>query len=714
MRRFLPAAVLALLAIAVASPVNAGYLIIRIVLEGTGGAHPMDPGGIQPGGPPVRPPVGGEGGIRPPVGGVPQPPIPNPGGPLTAQPSHDPTRSLVIVLPVEEDLTRGTPFYAKPAHQFRNPIWQPKLHLTLHNEKIVTNLFTDGDAIQWYTTLKETPALKRSHVLDVRERYAKWAKTKTDLKVGYNLIVEALGYAMVDDAVQYSDDLLSTVQGKKDGLPPEVASFVRAYEPIQAKLKAAAPKRAATESWQAKLEAANLTPSPHYAIMSWDATEEEVRRRITLLEENFKAFFLWHATRGITLKVPETPLLVALAKQGRDVKQLAAALDAPPRLIADGFYSAEHGILVLSPERLDSLGQTFTAQTRDMYRDGVSRKELLAGRGPDIDINGQNGMKKPDDVARLQTVALIERMVDEQAAICAISREGSLQLLYATDQIPQYVALPEWVTNGAVNFFTRPKDPAFITGPDGKQWMTVAPTPGYGVPNYVLQRQFRDLYAPLLDDRKDKKEIPEQRAQRVGLLKNVLADAYFLGLRDPKDVNDPDPIKQDKSGVALNSGGTTPNPNPNPGPNPRPGPGGKPPMGGPEAGNDPTTPREDVVGILRKKREVLGVKAQSTSWALYYYLAKDRPDELRKFLAELASLPRDLPLDSATITAAFYRSFGLAGTPESLAKFADAWLEYIRTVPPVGIDIPLVDPKPGTPGMNPMNPMGMNPGNRDN
>ncbi len=709
---------LLILTVTVSSPANAGYLIIRIVLEGTGPGGMPEPGGPPPIGPigprpPMvgigpRPPMGGEGGIRPPMGGVAQPPNPG-GGPANANASHDPTRSLVIVVPVEEDLTKAAPFYLKPAHQFRNPLWVPKLHMTLHNEKIVTNLFTDSASIQWYTTLKETPALKKTHSLDVRERYGKWAKTKTDLKVGFNLVVEALNYAMVDDAIVYADDLFATAQSKKDSLPPEVVNFVRAYGPMQQGLKSAAPKRSATEFWQAKLEAPNLTPTPHYAILYWDATGEEVSRRSTLLEENFKAFFLSYATRGIELKIPETPLIVALAKQGRDVKQLAHALDAPVRLVADGFFSPEHGLLVLSPERLDSLGQTFNAQTRDMYRDGVSRKELLAGRGPDIDANGQNDMKKPDDVARLQTIALIERMVDEQASICAISREGTLQLLYATGQIPQFVALPEWVTNGAVNFFTRPKDPAFIQHPDGKWWMTVAPAPGYGGPNYVLQRQFREHYAPLIDDRKEKKEVPEQRAQRVILLKNLLADAYFLGLRDPKEVNDPDPVKQDKSGVALNTGGPGPNPNPG-GPGPGPGPGGigQPPMGVPGVGGD-SGPREDPIGLLRKKREVLGVKAQATSWALYYYLAKARPDELRKFIAELAALPRDLPLDSGTITSAFCRSFGIAETPEAFAKFAEAWLEYIRTVPPAGIDIPLADPKPPMGGNTPPNPMGFNP-----
>ncbi|VTT98731.1 unnamed protein product [Gemmataceae bacterium] len=728
MRRFLFAAVPALLVLAVATPVHAGYLIIRIVLEGSGsveqpGGTPVGPGPNPTPGPGVRPAFpGGEGGpgFRQP-GGTGQPPI-GPGGvvpggvPSANAAQIEGSRSVVVVLPVEEDLTKAAPFYPRNANTFYNPLWQPKLHTTLHGEKIVTNLFTDSTMIQWYTTFKETPGLRKTHATDLRERHARWAKAgKTDYKVGLALVVEALSFGAAGDAQTYADDLLTAVEGKKDGVPPEVAAFARAYAAVQPGLKAGATKRAASEFWQSKLEAGTVTPSPHFAILSWDATEEEVFRRRALLEDNFKAFFLWHATRGIELKVPDAPLLVALPKQGRDVNALARALDAPPRLLADGFYSAEHGILVLSPERLDAVGQTFAAQARSTYREGVNQKGLLAGRGPDVDVTGQKGMK-PDDVARMQTVALVERVADEQAAVAAISREGTLQLLYATNQLPQFVALPQWVTAGAVNFFARPRDPFFFADKDGKWWMNVSPSPGYGVPNYVLQRQLRHHYAPLIDDRRDRKE---QQAERVAVLKNVLSDAYFLGLRDPKEVSDPDPVKQDKSGVGLNTGGGTGTPGGQPtGPGVGPGPGvrppfglGQPPVGSPAGPGvpgviDPNAPRDDTVALLRKKREALTEKGQATAWALYYYLAKDRRDELQRFLGELAAQPRDLPLDADTVVNLFCRSLGVANTPEGLAKFTDAWFEYIKTVPPVGIDIPLVEVKPSA---TPMNPTGTPP-----
>ena len=135
-----------------------------------------------------------------------------------------------------------------------------------------------------------------------------------------------------------------------------------------------------------------------------------------------------------------------------------------------------------------------------------------------------------------------------------------------------------------------------------------------------------------------------------------------------------------------------------------------------------TTATEDPVVKLRKKRERLMIKAQATAWALYYYLAKDHPSELRRFVSELAAMPRDLPLDGATVLAAFDKAFGLDGSKESHQKFADRWLSAMGSLAPAGFDIPLVDPKPasktdspgnpGLPGM-PLGPMPPGPNSRD-
>ncbi len=734
MRRFLPAAVIALLALAVATPVNAGYLIIRVLLDGSGsaGSESTTPGmGMPMGGGPtgIAPPMGS--GLGPP-GGVGKPPtigMPgHPGGGTTpTKPTGpiDPTRSLVVVIPVEEDLTLNTTFYPGNFNHYTNPHTKAKLHLQLRGQTLVTNLFTDSSTIQWYNTLMESPAYRRTRAMDVHDKHAKWAKTKTDSKQLYDLIVTALQIGLVDDAVSYSNELLTAVGEKQDGVVPEIATFVRAYGAMQKGITGLPAKQnQAAGRWRSKLGASNEARSAHYILLYWDTSESDAQRRLAMLEENFKAFYLTHALRGVELPFPETPLIAVLPKRAIDVRPLARALDVPAHLTVDGFYAPEHDLLVLAPARLDDMGQTFIRQAQQSYQ-GVSSETLLAGKGPKIHIDGKKDekkqdevVKKPDEVAWMQTTALVDRLLDEDSAIAATSREGSRQLLHATGQLPRFVALPEWFTSASVNYFARPRDPAFVTNPEGKWLMTITTTNGYGAPNYVLQRYFRDLL--------DKKELNPDRAE---LLKNILSDAYFLGLREPKEANDPDPAKEDKSGIAVSSGGSPTTPM---GGSPFGGFPmglGKPPMGGSALGPpmggaigdgpmgtgphaQPTQTADDPATKLRKKRERLAIKAQATSWALYYYLAKDRPAELRKFIEELAVLPRDLPLDSVTVTAAFCKAFNLdASNKESLRRFADRWIDYMGTVAPAGIDIPLVDPKPPTPANtgNPMNPMGGGP-----
>jgi hypothetical protein len=764
MRRFLPAAVIALLLVAVATPANAGYLIIRVILEGggPGGSYGGDDmgglgSGMRPGGsggfgrgmssasPPggsggfgrgmsSASPPGGSGGFgrgmssASPPGGLLGPSPSAPGG-LSAPSGpapHDPTRSLVLVVPVEEDLRKGTAFYQKyGSNQFTNPIWRPKLHLKHRGERFITNIFTDSVSVQIYENLIQTPGVRRTRATDIHDLHQKWAKSKTDSKILFNALTDALETGMIEESVAYADELLSFASAKTDGLPPEVAAFAQAYKAMQTAIKSPASKSNAAEEWRLRLKAQGVSPQAHYSIIYWDSTDSEIRRRAAMLEENFKGFFLWHATRGIALPVPDAPLIAVLPKSGSDVFRLARALDASTRLPADGFYSAEHDVLVLSPERLDDLGSSYARQAQQVYQAGISRDILLRGDGPKLHVNELNGAKRPEEVARMQTTALVDRLVEDAATMAAISREGSRQLLTATGRLPRYVELPDWLAHGSGNFFTRPKDPAFISDADDKWSMAVAPTTGYGGPNYTLQRYFRDLL--------EKKDLHPDRGQ---LLKNVLTDAYFRGLRDPKDATDPDPIKPDAKAIAMAGGGasaTASSPLGGSGFSGSPGsysrgagtmqrPGGSSGMRPPGAGSpsgfsgmrgggllggagmemtgggrQPVIatgePEEHESVILRRKRDKLSIKAHATAWALYYYLAKDHPEKLGRFLDELSALPRDLPLDGDTVVAVFCRSFGLENSKESLTRFANAWIDYIRVVPSVSFDIALVEPK---------------------
>lgn len=757
MRRTVPLLIIAGLVMAVASPVNAGYLVIRLILDGSGEGGAVAAGGGGGGFSMTGPRPGGVGpGIG---GGLDGPGEDRPGSSSLGTPtkgaavSHDPTRSVIVVVPIETDLSAASPFYKGVMKPDTNPSWKPKLQLNYRNQKLITNLFTDGASIQLYDSLLQSPGPRATRATQVKEKYTAWQKSKKDSKLLYEALTAALAAGMIDDAMAYADELLAFAEQNTSGLPPEVASFATVYKTMQQGLKRSPTQPGTAAEWQARLDAPFVQSQGHYALIMWDPGSPEVDRRMEMLEENFKGFFLWHAIRGIELPVPDYPLTVILPKRGRDVLPLARALDAPTSMPADGFYSVEHDLLVLSPERLDDVGQTFAKQTQQIYRDGVSRDKLLAGQGPEIHKDGRDGKKRPEEVARMQTTALVDRLVDDQAAMCAISREGTRQLLYATNRLPRYVALPHWLTNGAVNFFTRPKDPAFISAPDNKTYVHVAMATGYGPPNYALQRYFRDLV-----------EKQELNPDRAALLKNILTDAYFHGLKDLRDARDPDPAKADTGGVALHKGGQTPPASGGQFPG---GTGTRPPMGGPpygmggigmggiSTGTPPpmgpmgysgslggrppggsfggpppgvgtggmgsmmgspypgggsqtvtTTEEDDLPTQLRKKRARLSIKAQATAWALYYYLALNYPNQLRVFLDELAALPRDLPLEGDAIVPLFCKAFGLDGSRQSMARFTNGWLDSMRDISPAGVDILLTEPKPASGGTS----TGMGPG----
>jgi hypothetical protein len=734
MKRFLAWSVIAFLVLVVASPVNAGYLIIRVLLEGgtsQGGAG-NETG--RPGQPPGR--SGPMSGMRGPGDGPGRPNMPGAGGATTSTSTHaDPSKSIVVVVPIEEDLSIKGPFYPKRnPNSETNPPWTPKLHTLFHGEKCITNLFSDGVTIQWYKELVQIPGPKKTRNSEVKALHFEWTKKKdpTSLMMALNA---ALAVGMIDEAVAYSDELLAYANDKPVSMPADVAVFTTAYAKMQKGIKGQQFSKPGKAEWARKLGAPYSPTKNHYTLIYWDATEAEVKRRFEVLEDNFKAFFIYHALRGIDLPVPETPLIAVLPKQGADVFNLAKALDVSTHLATDAFYSPEHDLLVLSPDALDDVRTTFARQNQQVYQMGVSRAQLLSGDGPRIkdppknmggqagqpgfnpggqpggnpDVNpggrpgnfpgqpgannqppGKDGMKS-EEVAHMQTIALIDTFSEDAAITCSISREASRQLLYATQQLPRYVELPEWLIHGAGDFYMRPHQPAFIKNSSGKEVMHIADATGYGVPNYVLQRYFRDLM--------EKNELNEDRG---ALLRNVLTDAYFHGLKS-KEIHDPDPLKKETKGIEI-GGGKQPAGNPNP--MGRPGGGAQPP--GTSPGPMPIGPRtqpgvpapgvnakeeeEDQTTIHRKKRERLSIKSQATAWALYYYLSKSQPEKFRAFLNELSAMPRDVPLEGAAVQA-FYRVFNLDGSKESLNGFAREWLNYITHIAPAGIDIPLTEPK---------------------
>lgn len=112
---------------------------------------------------------------------------------------------------------------------------------------------------------------------------------------------------------------------------------------------------------------------------------------------------------------------------------------------------------------------------------------------------------------------------------------------------------------------------------------------------------------------------------------------------------------------------------------------------------DPATERRNLRGKLE-------TKAQVTSWALTFYLAKKKMPALLKFYAELDKLPRDMRLDRTMVRDLFCSTFGLLESSNtgnidqaSFKRFADDWVGFLKAYATYGVDIPL-DQSGGNPG----------------
>jgi hypothetical protein len=719
-----------------------GYVIVRVDLEGALGGAAGAPPGAGLGGP-GAPGMGGPG--AGPRGGGPGfpgaggpgaggPGFPGAGGPGAGQaPLGDPTKSVVAVIPYKKMYQRL--LYPKlRQHPTQNtPGW------FIESGMGKAMLFADQRLIQLYPM---RPGFSLEN--QVKIKHTNWMKSKP-IQAGFDLIVEALSYGMVEEAMTYSKQLAEISEARKDvQTPVTVSNYLKAYKQLRDSLTTPLPENGEANEWAKRLGSSStaVEQSGHYALVHWGeqtVSREGIIRRLDLLETNFKAFYLWHALSGQVLKFPDRKLIVVLASSTTEMPKLQEALDGNP-IVSDSFFSPVHNIVVVSPERLDDTGRRFSKFAQEKYQQGWNREELLKGNAPAL-----KATEGVNDVTQVMTLALVDRYVEDEATIGMVTREGSRQLYAASGLLPQHVVMPEWVENGASNLLHKPKGPIYTTD-KGKQVMTVGLTSGYGSPNYVLVRRFRQLLQA-----KEINSVPEE------LLMNTLMDRYFVAARDGTEI-DPPP-KPENDGVAITGGGGPgvpgapgvggPGVGGPGGPPGVGGPGGPPGVGGPGGpggrGGRPGGPpgvggpggrggdeegglgagmpggpgmsgqgQPDQVDPITQRRLLkakLEQKAQVTAWGLTFFLAKKNLPSLIKFYAELGRMPRDMYLDRKEVLMLFCRIMGLtdAGNPNAInqpmfKKFAEDWVDFLKIYSTWGLDIPLdavgTDPNSGIGGGN--------------
>lgn len=725
MKRFLTATcALAGGALALAQPLvqKPGYLVIRVklgdggtpVAAGGGGAGLGEGGG--PGGPP-----GGRGrmGMQRPGGGAPGGGLggglvgegeggggqPLGGGTGSANANNLANERSVAVLVPYSRLGKQPIYKGKQASTDRNPVMEYITHAYGH-----TVLYQDGVNVQ--IKLDDLP----SHETHIRNEYKKWAVQADRKPEALALLIEdALRADLTPLAYEFADALVKLAAERKvDG---NLEAFVKAYSELSKKLNDPLKTDPALEKWKDKMgSGATVAPdAPHYSVIHFgdqNLSSESLARKVDLLEKNFKAFYLWHTLKmkkSITL--PDSKLIVVIAKKGNELPELQTRIDGLS-IIGDSFYSQQHNILVLSPERIDDLGRSFFAAAQSKYSgDGFNRNELLKGNHPTV-----KEPMKPTDVALASTYALVDKMLEVETDAAIISSEGTRQLFAASGILPKHVLMPKWVEHGMAAVLQHPKSGGVVELAANKPGVALGHLTGYGAPNANLLREFQHFY-PSKKNNKDNTDLKPGE-----ILTNTLRDRYFEMAKSGIDLDATTTPKAAPAGGprGLPPGGRPGAPGggapgggggigldaqgPGRGGMQRPGGPGGPGVGGPGVGGPGGAgrPGDSGSGIQNPdgerpplSKERLEVKAEATAWALTYYLTQEHSTRLHNFFTSLNNLPRDMKLNSDLIVQTFCQEFGLLNDDQvtvneaAMNAFAAKWIEYTNKLQPTWREVTL-------------------------
>ena len=515
-----------------------------------------------------------------------------------------------------------------------------------------TSLFNDETSIQSFKSGKQSP--KQSFPERYRTLLNKSPRSADD----YLREAEwALQHGLLKECQEMFDEA-KTQPNASDKAKAQLAAYATVKEGLARKFDAPA-----AAVWQKRLAgfSVSISPESHYAVFHSHkglTAPEEVLSLARKLDEHMRGFYLWFALKGKALPMPQEMLWAVQVADPAAFKSQREALQMDSQ--ADGFFASRDNIAVFSAQRLDESFVTFLQQVNPIYAQGWKREDLLKGKEiPNLKQaakeanSGSTSKFLKNDYARLQTLALLHKALEEEAERAAVSHEGSLQLAVATGLIERNVVLPDWLDFGFASLFETAKGP-FAGNTDGTA--SVAFWPGYGAPSWAYLRQLHNW----LNTKDDLAKLdPAPMA-----LKKTVTDVYFHTAKLPQNLEiDPKLSKSERE------------------------------------------KREKE--IARLKEGVTRAKAQA--WGLNYFLVESHFDQYVAYLGALKNMPRDLEMDDQTMLLSFAKAFGLtnaAGEIDSKKwdEFANAWFAKMKSAVAPGKDIKLEPPakkeaQPGRGGM---------------
>jgi hypothetical protein len=325
----------------------------------------------------------------------------------------------------------------------------------------------------------------------------------------YDLAEWALKHGMLDEFV--------TVMGELAKLDPKNDAVV-AFQQVQTEMAKPITKGDASDVWRTKvLDGYKVLKSDHYALLHnlKDDKPADVENRLKRLEANYRAFFYWFTLKGKVLTVPDQRLVAVLVSRGEEFKRQQQIFDALPT-VADGFLARRDNLAIFSLERTDLASEALERNTKSLWQQLRTDRDASLMGWPRKSID--NSKLDLASGAEVQTIALLERALQEDAEIASVTHEGTRQLLAATGQLPRNVAVPDWLQFGWASFFETPK---------GSPWMSV------GTPSSTLLPEFNYLGHYKAADKAGRLE-----KQRYLTLEKVVTDSYFREFAgNPKSEN---------------------------------------------------------------------------------------------------------------------------------------------------------------------------------
>lgn len=360
----------------------------------------------------------------------------------------------------------------------------------------------------------------------------------------------------------------------------------------------------------------------HFVIYYPPRTEKEAEAKLARMEQSYLGIMYWFALQGRALPVPEKQMICLLAETPDKFKTLHKMFDEVP-MYADGFYSSLDNVTILAPARVDPAYDKFYS----MYK---SVEASLKTHSLDYKKLLNDRLDKP----------AVNPSKDDQQKV--------------SDAVTGYIfAL-------AANAANEEGDVATATVEAFRQ---VAAATGYMPRSVLLPRSVKEGLASFFATPKSSGEL------NLPSLWSGIGGAHWLYLPLFRKMAD---ARKGGENAEVSVDEKTANPR-------------KIKIG-----------KLDVMAVVSDRvfrkaetatsedKSFMMSKAQAESWALMYYLAKNRLPELRKYFEELRDMPRDMELSATVLEQAFARAFNLLDAQgenldkNKVAKFESDWAKQME------------------------------------